>query len=310
MITTITLNPMLDKTVAVDRLELGTIHRASKIEMVPGGKGLNVSLQLKLWGVKTIATGFLGGEIGSIITRLLNEKNIDHDFIMTDALTREGVTYRESSGAWTSVFEPPLPIQERFIQDLAKKIDALTAQSTWIVCGGSSPVPEADNLYFDTISKAQKKGIPTVLDSYGNAFQLALKAMPTLVKPNKREFETTFKQSLHDEKDFLQAINHLLDGGIQYVIITDGANDCYGGFRGHTWRVTPPKMKGVNATGSGDVMIAGILYGFRQGWKFERALIFGAAAGAANAAKWEVAEVTLNEVAALEPQVVARRVST
>ena len=73
MVTTVTLNPMLDKTIYVDRVERGAIHRASKMEMVAGGKGINVSRQLKHLGIKTVATGFLGGEVGSIVSRLLKE---------------------------------------------------------------------------------------------------------------------------------------------------------------------------------------------------------------------------------------------
>ena len=58
---------MLDKTIHVDRLERGTIQRALKMEMVAGGKGINVSRQLNRLGIKTVATGFLGGEVGSIV---------------------------------------------------------------------------------------------------------------------------------------------------------------------------------------------------------------------------------------------------
>ena len=45
-IATVTLNPMLDKTVTVPSLRRGSIHRAQGIGMVVGGKGVNVSRQL------------------------------------------------------------------------------------------------------------------------------------------------------------------------------------------------------------------------------------------------------------------------
>ncbi len=80
MITTVTLNPMLDKTVYVDTLERGRVHRATRLESVAGGKGINVSRQLKQLGLQTVATGFLGGEIGSIVQQLLRQEGIEHDF--------------------------------------------------------------------------------------------------------------------------------------------------------------------------------------------------------------------------------------
>lgn len=308
MITTVTLNPMLDKTVSVDRIDRGAIHRASKMELVAGGKGINVSRQLKRLGVKTIATGFLGGEVGSVVSRLLREESIDQDFVTVDAMTREGVTYLEPDGTWTAMFEPSLRIEQRSVHELSKKIDALVSKSTWIVCAGSSPGHEADDVFYEAIVSAHRAGITSVLDSYGSAFELGLKALPTLVKPNKREFEMTFRQFPRSDADHINAINLLLNGGARYCVMSDGANAFYAGLRGHYWKVVPPKVNAVNPTGSGDAMIAGILYGFQQGWKFERCLGFGAAAGAANARKWEIANSDLDEIARLEPEVVVRRV--
>jgi len=307
MITTMTLNPMVDKTVYIGSLERGTIHRASKLEMVAGGKGINVSRQLKHLGLKTVATGFLGGEIGSIVSRLLSEEGIEQDFVLTDTMTREGVTYLESTGVSTAVFEPPERIDATFVHALNEKINQLAPRSTWLVCGGSSPGSEADDLFYEAIVIAHRAGILSVLDSYGRAFELALRALPALVKHNKHEFEVTFGKELRGDEDFLAGLDFLLSKGIQYCIITDGSRPSYAAVRGHYWKAVPPKVDAVNATGSGDAMIAGILYGFNQGWKFERCFAFGLAAGAANARKWPVADSNFQEIADLEPHVLIQR---
>jgi tagatose 6-phosphate kinase len=309
MVTTVTLNPMLDKTIYVDRVERGTIHRASRMEMVAGGKGINVTRQLSRLGIKTVATGFLGGEVGLTISRLLKEESIDHDFVQTSVATREGLTYREPDGTWTALFEPSLAVGESAVQELNTKIANLASKSTWIVCGGSSPAMEADNVFAEAIVLAQRNGISSVLDSYGRSFELGLKAQPTLVKPNKREFEMTFHQLLTTEADHVQAVRFLLERGAHYSILTDGGHAFYAGIQGHFWKITPPPVKTVNPTGSGDTLVAGILYGFHQGWKFERCLVFGAAAGAANAQKWEVADCTLQDILSMEEQVKIQRVS-
>jgi len=308
MILTITLNPMLDKTVHIERLERGLIHRANAMEMVPGGKGINVSRQLKCLGIKTLATGFLGGEVGGVLARLLSQEEVDHDFIMTDAMTRDGVTYLEPDGTWTAMFEPSLRIDVRYVHELNKKIASLISMSTWIVCGGSSPGHEADDLFYEAIVMAHKSGVPSVLDSYGKAFELAMKAQPTLVKPNKREFEITYGRTLHTPADHVDAINFLFAQGARYCVISDGGASFFAGVQGHYWRITPPAVKTVNATGSGDAMIAGILYGFRQGWKFERCLAFGTAAGAASARVWDVASLALEDITRLESEVVMQRI--
>ena len=309
MVTTVTLNPMLDKTIYVDRVERGAIHRASKMEMVAGGKGINVSRQLKHLGIKTVATGFLGGEVGSIVSRLLKEESIEQDFVRTEAATREGFTHLEPDGTWTALFEPALPVEQSAVHELNKKITELASKSTWIVCGGSSPGNEADDIFHEALLLAHRIGISSVLDSYGRAFELGLKAQPTVVKPNKREFEMTFHQSLTTEAEHVHAVRFLLEQGARYSILTDGGNAFYAGIQGHFWKVTPPQTKTVNPTGSGDALVAGILYGFHQGWKFERCLIFGAATGAANASMWGVANSSLPEILSLEANVRIQRVS-
>jgi len=303
MITTVTLNPMLDKTVHVGSLGKGKIHRALKLEMVVGGKGINVARQLNRFGIKTLATGFLGGEIGSMIMRLLDSEGIDHDFVETGVMTREGMTYLESDGTSTAVFEPAGRIPVHCVHHLNKKLAELSTKSTWIVCSGSSPGLEADNVYYEAILSAHKAGIRSVLDSYGEALKFGLRALPTLIKPNRHEYQQTFGRSLTTESKVQKTMDEWLEAGIKYVVITDGANPAYAASSDDQWKIEGPPVTSTNPVGSGDAMIAGIVYGFEQGWTFDRCVAFGTAAGAANARKWEVAQSTFDEVSGLEDQV-------
>ena len=92
------------------------------------------------------------------------------------------MTYRETDGVCTSVFEPPARIEVKSVHELNSKLDVLAPKSTWMVCSGSSPGFEADDLFYEAIVIAHRARIPSVLDSYGYAFDLALKAVPALVK--------------------------------------------------------------------------------------------------------------------------------
>jgi tagatose 6-phosphate kinase len=66
-------------------------------------------------------------------------------------------------------------------------------------------------------------------------------------------------------------------------------------------------VESVNPTGSGDSMIAGILYGLRRSWPFADCLAFGAAAGASNARVREVAQASREDIMSLLPGVVVQR---
>ncbi|MBQ9050295.1 MAG: hypothetical protein IJ126_06780 [Lachnospiraceae bacterium] len=62
MIYTVTFNPSLDYIVRVDNFKPGVINRTTYENILPGGKGINVSIVLSNLGHKSVALGFMAGE--------------------------------------------------------------------------------------------------------------------------------------------------------------------------------------------------------------------------------------------------------
>ena len=60
MIYTVTFNPSLDYIVSVDDFKLGLTNRTSSELMLPGGKGINVSIVLKNLGNPKYGTWIYG----------------------------------------------------------------------------------------------------------------------------------------------------------------------------------------------------------------------------------------------------------
>ncbi|MEX1139520.1 MAG: 1-phosphofructokinase family hexose kinase [Bacteroidota bacterium] len=301
MITTVTLNPMLDKTIRVEAFQRGSIHRGTSLTMVAGGKGINVSRQLGALGVEILATGFLGGWTGQVIRALMDQERVRHDFVETGMLTREGVTYLEADGTSTAVFEPAQRPSVESVHGLSRKLDALAKESEWVVCSGSSPGGEADDVFYEGVLSAHKAGCRSVLDSYGKAFTLALKGIPTMVKTNKAEFAQSSRTELHNESDTRRELGKLIQAGVHYAIFTDGARPVYAASKDGEWKVSPPEIRSINPVGSGDAMLAGMIFGFVKNWDFERCLRFGVAAGVANALIWEVASSSHEAILNVEP---------
>ena len=307
MITTVTLNPMLDKTVHISRLERGTIHRASRMDLVVGGKGVNVSREARMLGADTIATGFFGGPVGDFLEKLLREEGIAHDFIRVNGMTREGITYLEESGTWTAVFEPPHDVTADEADLLVARCSRLLEDSSWIVCSGSSPAPAADEVFAAIIRRARELGVPSVLDSYGEVFREALRAGPTLVQCNRQEAAKSLELAVESEREIRLALDTMLAHGAAYAVLTDGAGPVYASIGEVAWKIFPPRVVTVNPTGSGDTMVAATLTRFLEDAPFEEALQFGVAAGAANAARWDVASVPESAIAHLLQKVVLQR---
>ena len=73
MVYTVTFNPSLDYIVEVDHFKLGMTNRTSSELMLPGGKGVNVSIVLSNLGIDNTAIYFSAGFVGDEITRRIQE---------------------------------------------------------------------------------------------------------------------------------------------------------------------------------------------------------------------------------------------
>ena len=84
MIYTITFNPSLDYVIQVDHFKPGIINKTKFEEILPGGKGINVSTLLMNLGIESTALGFMAGFTGDEIVRELQEMGVKSDFIRID----------------------------------------------------------------------------------------------------------------------------------------------------------------------------------------------------------------------------------
>jgi 1-phosphofructokinase family hexose kinase len=307
MMTTVTLNPMLDKTVTVDAVRRGAITRGTNVRTIVGGKGVNVARQLHRLGEQALAVTFAGGETGSMMERLLTEEGLPHRCVRVGGMTREGVTYREGDGAMTSVFEPPHAVTGAECRALLEACEELLAASAWVICSGSSPCNETDALFAEIIASARERKIPAALDSYGTAMVLGSAARPAMLKLNRDEFASTYGRRIASEREALEAAREIVGRGIGWCLISDGPRPLVAATPAESWVVDPPEVKSVNPTGSGDALLAGVLHGLAQGWVLGDALAFGVAAGAANAAVWDVCASETEQIREMLPRVRARK---
>ena len=122
MIITVTMNPAIDKTIEIERLSPGVLHRIKKVAWDAGGKGINVSKTIRELGEKSIATGFLGGSAGKAIADSLTERGIEHDFIWLNGETRTNTKVLEDDGRMTELNEPGPKVSEAQMEELLQKL--------------------------------------------------------------------------------------------------------------------------------------------------------------------------------------------
>jgi len=294
MIITVTLNPLVDKTISVDKMLPGANHRVTKGIEVVGGKGINVSRAVKNLGEKTIALSFIGGETGTHLSSLLKQEEIPSILIRTKSSTRIQVSLLdESNNKPTFFIFPNEGVTKPELESLKFELNNILSDNSEkkvLVISGSAPAEDMDNSIKEIIHIANKFNIITILDSYGKAFKFGLSEKPFIAKQNQKEAEAYFGFGLNNQDKILDAIRIFLNLGIKFPIITSGKDWVYAGYNGIFWKFIPPVVKTVNPTGSGDAMAGSIALDLMR-YKteqltqnqVEKILIKAVAAGAANA---------------------------
>ena len=106
MITTITANPALDRTLHLTSLTPGAVHRAQQAMVEPSGKGVNVALALKAAGQEVTAVLPVGGSSGRELLAMLDAAGLIHRDVPIAGTVRSNISLIEADGTTTKVNEP------------------------------------------------------------------------------------------------------------------------------------------------------------------------------------------------------------
>lgn len=282
MIYTVTLNPALDYVVLLDRFTLGALNRTREALLLPGGKGINVSMVLRELGVDSVALGLIAGFTGKALEGALEEKGIRTQFItLPQGFTRINVKIRareesELNGSGPQVEEWALAALEAQMRTLR--------EGDVVVLSGSVPSGVPHSVYGRLLSGLAGRGVDAVVDTSGPALKAALCYRPFLVKPNRQELEEFLDRPLPDEGALVQGMEQLQQLGARNVLLSlAGEGSLLLNERGECRRRRAPAGTVRNSVGSGDAMVAGFLAGWQRSHSYDEAHRWGTAAGSATA---------------------------
>ena len=199
MVYTVTFNPSLDYIVSVEGFQMGKTNRTAKEQMLPGGKGINVSTVLKNLGIPNIALGFSSGFTGEEIKRRVEEMGLASDFInLQNGYSRINVKMKDFDGTEINGQGPDISPSET--EKLLEKLDGLK-EGDVLVLAGSIPRTMPDSIYSDILRRLDGKGILTVVDATGELLLHVLEYSPFLIKPNNHELGEIFQVKLETRED-------------------------------------------------------------------------------------------------------------
>jgi 1-phosphofructokinase family hexose kinase len=303
MIISLTVNPAVDQTAWVDRLQPGATHRVQQTHIDPAGKGINVSRMIHRLGWPTIAFGFLAGDTGNIVEKSLDTEGVQHQFIRIPGQTRVNVTVVDRQGVATGLLSAGPSVPPESLATLDSLISFWLQGGRVLVVAGSLAPGIAEDAYAGYVRAARDCGVKVILDTHGEPLRRGIAAQPDLIKPNVAEAEELLGRRLPDAMAVIGGAQEIAERGVGIVVISMGAEGaiCVHGQR--TWRILPPKIKRRSTVGSGDAMVAGLATALARGESIEAGLRLGTAAGAATAMTEGTALGTLADTTALLAQV-------
>jgi 1-phosphofructokinase family hexose kinase len=307
MYLTVTLNPALDKLHKVPGFALGRVHTPEQTTVLPGGKGINVARQLYRLGEKVTASGMIAGFTGRSIMAGLDAEGISYNFVEVAGESRVCTAhYDPLTGVTTEVNEVGPQITEDQWGQFIRRFSHHLADASVVVVAGRLPPGLPDDAYVEMIELARQDGKLIALDTVEPALKHALRAGPTIAKPNQAEAEALLGVSLAERDSWRPALDALLEYGLEAAAITFGAGGAIVGTRKgeqRYWYLNAPDVAVVSAIGCGDSFLGAWLSAHSHGQPWPEAAIPAVAAGAANGMQYGSGVATSEQIRQLVGQV-------
>ncbi|WP_040267231.1 1-phosphofructokinase [Pseudomonas rhodesiae] len=271
-ILTLTLNPALDLTVRLARLEPGEVNRSETLLTHAAGKGVNVAQVLADLGHQLTVGGFLGADNPQAFDALIARRGFADAFIRVPGETRSNIKIAEQDGRVTDINAPGPQVSEQAQQALLNQLTLIAPGHDAVVVAGSLPRGVSAQWLHHVLAQLKGLGLKVALDTSGEALRAGLRAGPWLVKPNTEELADALDCPTDSLEQQRQAAQRLHAQGVEHVVVSHGAD-------GVNWfsptlalHATPPKVSVASTVGAGDSLLAGMLHGLLSGEAPEQTL--------------------------------------
>ena len=220
MIYTVTFNPSLDYIVTVNDFRLGETNRTASEQMLPGGKGINVSTVLENLGFDNTALGFVAGFTGREIVSKVRELGFQSEFIELDeGWSRINIKMKDFDG--TEINGQGPAISGAALQALLEKLDGLK-EGDVLVLAGSIPASIPETIYAEIMKRLDGKGVLTVVDATNDLLMEVLPYHPFLIKPNQHELGAIFGVELDTQESVVPYARKMQEQGALNVLVSMG----------------------------------------------------------------------------------------
>ncbi|MFR0692559.1 1-phosphofructokinase [Enterobacterales bacterium AE_CKDN230030158-1A_HGKHYDSX7] len=271
-ILTLTLNPALDFTVRLPRLEVGEVNRSESVLSQAAGKGLNVAQVLADLGHSLTVAGFLGADNALPFEALFRRRGFVDAFVRVPGETRRNIKIAEGGGRITDINGPGPQVSGAQQDALLERIDLIAGGFDLAVVAGSLPRGVDPQWLRELLLRLKRHGLKVAFDCSGAALRAGIEAAPWLVKPNDQELGEACGGLAASAQELAAQVDSLRSRGIEQVVVSQGSEGVrWFGPQG-AWQAIPPKVEVASTVGAGDSLLAGMVHGLLAGWPAERVL--------------------------------------
>ena len=281
MITTVCMNPALDKTVTVDSLQKGQVNRIRASRTDVGGKGVNVAVVARRLQLDAQVIGIAGEDGLDRIRQAMDAEGVQHAFLPVEGAVRVNTKVVSLDGSGVTELNETGP---SMTADVLAEFFALAREkaqgSDAVVITGSLPPNCPAGTYRELIRALS--GTRCILDVGGAELVLGVEARPFLVKPNHHELAAALRTELKTMEDIRRGAQSLVDAGAENVVVSMGKDGAlYVGAEGAFYAPEVP-VEVHSTVGAGDALVGGLLYGLTKYGTMREAFRCGVAAGTAS----------------------------
>ena len=282
-IVTLTPNPAIDLSTAIDRVVPTRKLRCTAIRRDPGGGGINVARVVRRFGGDVEAVFPIGGFTGQLLRRLVVDENIAIRTIDVEVETREDFSVCELSTNQQYRFVlPGMPLRENEWRACLEVLAATEPSPKFIVGSGSLPPGVPNDFYAQAAGIARQLGAKFMLDTSGAPLAAAIERGVTLIKPNLREMCEVAGATLQNQNDWIAAARRLIEAGkVEIVALSLGHLGALLVTRDQALRAQALPIKPLSSVGAGDSFLAAMVFSMAQNKSLADAFRLGVAGGSA-----------------------------
>lgn len=278
------LNPTVQRTFSLDRLERGQVNRVRRFRVDASGKGVNVARILHQLGEPVVHLTQSGGELEQPFLGLAGEDGVDVRAVHGEVEIRQCYTLLDGSDrSTTEVVEAGHPVPPGLEDAVAERYRELLHEAHTVIISGSKAPGFSDELYPAMVRGARERGLRVVLDIRNADLVRSLPYGPSLVKINVNEFAETFLDDpVLEETDpdelppgIRERMVEVAREGSSDLVLTNGAHPVMYVDGDGVEHVSPKPVEPVNAIGSGDAFTAGVAAGLQRGVSLREAIELG-----------------------------------